>query len=281
MVYGLPQLACRDFRNSRNPDTVSFAQLFPPVFDGNNLRTLAEGAGSVQAVWEGDRSRVTRDPFHTASDSHRRAPPTIPEDDALSAVSPKRPAQWGSEWGETDQHWSAETGAWDEGGVSGDPSTRSAERPLTSVDVGRGGVSIREPRAATKHSLQRQPPPVGDAASSAYTEESVIPLGPPPNYKAPPPKFCRTKPPPPTLPIYQDSSSAFSKMPLRIGGPPLGGFSVDELARGGADELETKSELGSLLSAVPTQIGGLQLGGALHGQLSPSSRAFQLLEVTL
>ena len=166
IVFDLPQLACREFRNSRNPDTVSFAQLFPPVFDGNNLRTLAEGAGSVQAVWEGDRSRVTRDPFHTTAQGRRPTAPTIHEDDVLSADMPKRPAQWGSEWGEDAQDWAE--GEWAAAPDAPASSTRSADEPLTSVDLGRGGSSAKPVRSSSGTSTRQSPLPPADTPISVF-----------------------------------------------------------------------------------------------------------------
>ena len=70
-------------------------------------------------------------------------------------------------------------------------------------------------------------------------------------------------------------------MPLRVGGPPLGGYSAARLQKGGVEEAENASEAGSFLSAVPTQIGGLPLGGAYRNTLTPVTNVFQLLEVEL
>ena len=100
IIRELPALVSKQFRNFASTHQAYTAQIFPPVFDANNLRTMAAGAGSVDKIWEDGRGSTVRDPCHLATNRQERSqaapssvPPTIREEDSLA----------GSEWDSVSQ----------------------------------------------------------------------------------------------------------------------------------------------------------------------------------
>ena len=94
VIRELPALVSRNFKNFTSTHQAYSAQISPPIFDANNLRAMASGAGSADRIWEDGRGAAVRDPCHANVGRHRRdqAPAssvsqTIDEETSLPGVS--------------------------------------------------------------------------------------------------------------------------------------------------------------------------------------------------
>ena len=228
VIRELPALVSRQFRNFTGAHQAYTAQIFPPVFDANNLRTMAADAGSVDRIWEDGRGATVRDPCHLAANRQGRGqatssaiPPTIQEEDSLT----------GPEWDSVSQAYVRT--------INDLPADAAAEireirRQASQGDGDAVYAQLHLDQLESDWGIQRSEAP--DSRQTSETPSIVI-------------VPTRPKPPPPSPPKQgqdfagaweavsdyflapaeknhrreEDAESGISRLPSIVGGLPLGG----------------------------------------------------------